>query len=298
MNKCTILQLVVRLFLIAIFSIFIIFTVLYNFEYKSVLLIYGENNFSAFFNWFVTFFLALFNWSTTSDFGNIHSTGQKLVFLQNGSNSIGVFSFVFYTFLYGASGLILAFISSTILTYRAVFHNSNLAKIISRGINFLSGIHIILFCFLIKIIIGHDEGFHLLILIAIAIGSYTYSDICQYQTHQFQKLLSADFITAARASGDSVFKHAKRSIAFGFLSQWNSLIGTVFASTIIVEYFFKIHGVGYALNRYLLGPYLDHPRLPVESEFFMIISALIIVIVIFMNGIIEILYKNLSKNKQ
>ena len=104
--------------------------------------------------------------------------------------------------------------------------------------------------------LGHESGFHLFILIAIAIGSYTYSDICQYQTSQFHNLQTADFIIAARAWGDSVFKHARRSIAIGLLSQWNSLIGIVFASTIIVEYYFKIRGIGYAINLNLLKPIL------------------------------------------
>jgi ABC-type dipeptide/oligopeptide/nickel transport system permease component len=111
-------------------------------------------------------------------------------------------------------------------------------------------------------------------------------------------LLSADFITAARAWGDSLIKHTWRPIFIGFLSQWNSLMGIVFASTIIVEYFFKIHGIGYAIERYLITPNLRFPFLPVESEFFMIISALVIVTVVVLSGIKDIIYENLSRTKQ
>ena len=187
-----------------------------------------------------------------------------MVLLNQSDSSVGVLQFVITTFFYGISGLILAFIASTYLTYKAIFDNSITAKTISGFISFLSGIHIILFCFILKIVIGHEEGFHPLILVAIASGSYTYSDICQYQTGQFQKLKSADFITAARSWGDSIFKHARRSIAIGLLSQWDSLVGIVFASTIIVEYFFKIQGVGYAMDRYLIRPNLNYPALSGE----------------------------------
>ena len=281
---------VTGLLIIFVFSLFIIFAVLYNFEDESILLKYGNDTFSAFLMWSASFI--------TLDWGNVNSTEQILVLLQGSSDTVGVLPFVFNTFLYGISGLILAFIVSTSLIYKSVFDNSIISKTISGFISFMSGIHIILFCFIIKIVIGHEEGFHLFILMAIAIGNYTYSDISQYQSGQFQKLLSADFITAARAWGDSVFKHARRSIAIGLLSQWNSLVGIVFASTIIVEYFFKIHGIGYAIERYLIRPNLNNPSLPVESEFFMVISTLVILTVLVMSGIKEIVYGILSRNKQ
>jgi len=283
------LGLLKKLLFIMVFSLFIIFVVLYSFESNSVLRQYGANCILAFLHWFAGFIQL--KW------GTIHSTGQKLVLLNQSDSSVGVLQFVITTFFYGISGLILAFIASTYLTYKAIFDNSITAKTISGFISFLSGIHIILFCFILKIVIGHEEGFHPLILVAIAIGSYTYSDICQYQTGQFQKLKSADFITAARSWGDSIFKHARRSIAIGLLSQWDSLVGIVFASTIIVEYFFKIQGVGYAIDRYLIRPNLNYPSLSVESEFFMIISALVILTVVTLSGIKERLSEILTINK-
>ena len=279
-----------RLFLIIVFSLFIIFTVLYNFESNSVLNKNCDNTFLAFLKWFTGFI--------TLDWGNLHSTGQKLVLMQGDSNTVEILPFLFNTFLYGMAGLILAVLVSTVLTYKSVFNNSSISKKISDFINLLSGIHIILFCFVIKIVIGHEEGFHLFILFSIAIGSYTYADICQYQTGQFHKLLSADFITAARAWGDSLIKHAWRPIFVGFLSQWNSLMGIVFASTIIVEYFFKIHGIGYAIYIFLITPNLHWPTNPIESEFFMIISALVIITVVVLSGLKDVLYENLSKTKQ
>ena len=290
MSEYSILQSIKKLFLRIVFSLFIIFSVLYNFESDSVLLKYGDNTLLAFLKWFTGFI--------TLDWGNLHHTGQKLVLMQGDSNTLEILPYLFNTFLYGMAGLILAVLVSTVLTYKSVFNNSSISKRISDFINLLSGIHIILFCFVIKIVIGHEEGFHLFILFSIAIGSYTYADICQYQTGQFHKLLSADFITAARAWGDSLIKHAWRPVFIGFLSQWNSLMGIVFASTIIVEYFFKIQGIGYALDRYLIRPNLRDDSLPVESEFFMIISALVIVTVVVLSGLKDIIYENLSRTKQ
>lgn len=275
--------------MIIVFSLFIIFTVLYNFENKSLLLKYGDNTIMAFLKWCKeTIFL---RW------GNLDS-GPKIVLFQGDHNTVGVLSSVFYTFFYGLSSLLISFSLSTILTYKSVFDNSTTAQVISGFFNFLSGIHIILFCFVIKIVLGHESGFHVFILIAIAIGSYTYSDICQYQTSQFQKLQTSDFIIAARAMGDSVFKHARRSIVIGLLSQWNSLIGIVFASTIIVEYYFKIRGIGYAIYLNLLKPILKFSSKPVESEYFMLISALVIITVAILSGIKEILYERISRTQQ
>jgi len=75
-------------------------------------------------------------------------------------------------------------------------------------------------------------------------------------------------------------------------------MGIVFASTIIVEYFFKIEGIGYAIYIFLINPNLDYPKNPIESEFFMIISALVIVTVVVLSGLKDVLYENLSKTKQ
>jgi len=219
------------------------------------------------------------------------------MFQGGNDDAIGISLFLFNTFLYGTLGLCIAFFTSTVLTYISVFNNSYIMKGFSLVLNLLSGIHIILFCFIIKIVIGHEEGFHLLILIAIGVGSYSYADIHQFQAVQFHKLLESDFIVAARAWGDSVYKHARRSIAIGLLSQWNSLIGTIFTSTIIIEYFFKIKGVGYALDRYLIRPNLNNPSQVVESEFFMLISSMIIVIVLLLSGIKERLIHKLSMDK-
>ena len=76
----------------------------------------------------------------------------------------------------------------------------------------------------------------------------------------------------------------------------NSLLGIVFASTIIVEYFFKVRGIGFALDRYLIYPNLLYPSLPVESEFFMLISALVIITVLLLTGIKDIINSILINN--
>ncbi|MBC8214324.1 MAG: hypothetical protein H8E71_06780 [Candidatus Marinimicrobia bacterium] len=278
-----------RSLMIIVFSLFIIFAVLYNFENESLLLKYGNSTILAYLKWCKE--TIFYHW------GNLDS-GPKLTLFQGDRHTVGVLSTVSYTFFYGISGLLLAFTLSTVLTYKTIFDHSTTAKVISGFFNFLSGIHIIFFCFAIKYVLGHDAGFHVYILIAIAIGSYTYSDICQFQTSQFHKLQSTDFIIAARSWGDSVFKHARRSIALGLLSQWNSLVGIVFASTIIVEYYYKIHGIGHAIHRYFAKPILKYSTKPVESEFFMIISALVIIIVVIMSGIKEMIYEKLSKTQQ
>ena len=282
------LRKVVELFFILILSLFVIFSVLYNFEEDSILIKHGSNTFYAFLHWFSNFLF--YKW------GSVHATNQQLVFFQGGNNTLGVFQFLAKTFFYGISGLFLAFTVSTLLTYYSIFKRSVSARRLSSVLNLLSGIHIILYCFIIKIVFAHQEGFHVFILLSIAIGSYTYADIHQYQSEQFSRLFQADFITAARSWGDSILKHARRSITIGLLSQMNSLLGIVFASTIIVEYFFKVRGIGFALDRYLIMPNLLYPSLPVESEFFMLISALVIITVLLLTGIKDIINSILINN--
>ena len=282
------LRKVVELFFILILSLFVIFSVLYNFEEDSILIKHGSNTFYAFLHWFSNFLF--YKW------GSVRATGQQLVFFQGGNDTLGVFQFLAKTFFYGISGLFLAFTVSTLLTYYSIFKRSVSARRLSSVLNLLSGIHIILFCFIIKIVFAHQEGFHVFILLSIAIGSYTYADIHQYQSEQFSRLFQADFITAARSWGDSILKHARRSITIGLLSQMNSLLGIVFASTIIVEYFFNVRGIGFALDRYLIMPNLLYPSLPVESEFFMLISALVIITVLLLTGIKDIINSILINN--
>ena len=107
-------------------------------------------------------------------------------------------------------------------------------------------------------------------------------------------LLEQDFITAARAWGDSVWKHARRSVGLGLLTQWNALVSTIFTSTIIIEYYFKVDGIGHALHKYLIEPNLSYPDDKVESLFFMAISFTVIFIVLILNTVKNEIYLKFS----
>jgi len=276
---------------VLLISLFAIFVILHSFEDKSLLRIkYGDNVFVGFIHWGIDFLLL--KW------GVIQSTGQRLSAFGGADNDVNVLGYLLNTLIYGLSGLTLAVILSSFLTYLTVFKNSNASKILASLLNFLSGIHIILYCFILKIIFGHQEGFHVSIILLIAIGSYSFSDIYRFQLDQFTKLHQSDFITAARAWGDSVFIHARRSIFLGVFSIWNSSIAIIFTSTIMVEYFFKIRGVGFAIDRYLIRPNLNNPSLSVESYFLMVISALVILSILSLSAIKDILNLKLSKGMQ
>jgi len=276
---------------VLLLSLFIIFFILHSFEENSMLkLKYGNNPILGFMNWVIDFIQL--------DWGEIHSTGQTLVAFGSDESNVNVLEYLWNTIIYGFSGLTLAVLLSSILAYLIVFKNMRFLKILAYTLNLLSGIHIILFCFLLKIIFGHQEGFHILIILIIAIGSYSFSDLYQFQLDQFTKLNQADFIIAARAWGDSIFVHARRSIFLGVFSIWNSSMAIVFTSTIMVEYFFKIRGVGYAVDRYLIRPNLNNPSLSVESYFLMIISTLIIVSILAISSFKDILHLKLSNGDQ
>ena len=272
---------------VLLLSLFIIFYILHSFEENSLLkLKYGNNTLLGFINWGMDFIQL--------EWGEIHSTGQILVAFGSNEYRVNVLEYLWNTIIYGFSGLTLAVLLSSLLAYLIVFLNLRFLKILSYTLNLFSGIHIIIFCFLLKIIFGHQEGFHILIIPIIAIGSYSFSDIYQYQLDQFIKLNQADFMIAARSWGDSIFLHARRSILLGVFSIWNSSMAIVFTSTIMVEYFFKIRGVGYAIDRYLIRPNLNNPSLSVESHFLMIISALIIISILTASLLKNILNLKLS----
>jgi ABC-type dipeptide/oligopeptide/nickel transport system permease component len=80
----------------------------------------------------------------------------------------------------------------------------------------------------------------------------------------------------------------------GLLTQWNALVSTIFTSTIIIEYYFKVDGIGYALKKYLIKPNLSQPENPVESLFFMAISFTVIFIVLILNTVKDEIYIKFS----
>ncbi len=278
---------VIRTVLIIIIAQYIIFTILYSYEADSVLHRHGESIITAYIHWFRSFLF--FDW------GMVHDQGLKIVPLKFADNEVGLLPYVGSTLLYGVSGILLAVTVSTLLTYIHIFKYSGPARRASSFLSSLSGFHIIIFCFIIKIVLDHHYGFSVLLPISIGLGSYMYADIANFQHLQMRDLKQSDFMIAAKVFGDNEFIYARRSIALGLLSQWNSLVGTMFVSTVIVEIFFKIEGIGYAIERYLLLPNLQFPDLKVESELFMAISTVIITIIVILSLVKTILARVLSK---
>lgn len=276
----------IKIILTTLVASFIIFFVIYLFEDNSLLKAFGNNVARAYFEWLGKF-LQL-------DWGWVIGSNMKIVPYSYNDQSIGVINYLLRTLSYGAAGIILALAISSIFTFLAVFYYSIPSRLLLKILSYISGLHIIILCFFIKIVLGHSEGFHILVIVAIALGSNMFSDIYYYQLDQFSRLLEQDFITAARAWGDSVWKHARRSVGLGLLTQWNALVSTIFTSTIIIEYYFKVDGIGYALKKYLIKPNLSQPDLPVESLFFMAISFTVIFIVLILNTVKNKIYIKFS----
>ena len=289
MNRKIILRCVagfVKIILTTLVASFVIFFIIYQFEDNSLLKAFGNNVARAYFEWLGKF-LQL-------DWGWVIGSNMKIVPYSYNDQSIGVINYLLRTLSYGAAGIILALGISSIFTFFAVFFYSIPSRLLLKILSYISGLHIIILCFFIKIVLGHSEGFHILVIVAIALGSNMFSDIYYYQLDQFSRLLEQDFITAARAWGDSVWKHARRSVGLGLLTQWNALVSTIFTSTIIIEYYFKVDGIGYALKKYLIKPNLSQPDLPVESLFFMAISFTVIFIVLILNTVKNKIYIKFS----
>ena len=163
----------VKIILTTVVASFFIFFVIYIFEDNSQLQDFGNNIVIAYYNWLVNFIQLDWGWVVRSN--------MKIVPYSYNDQSIGVINYLLRTLSYGAAGIILALAISSIFTFFAVFFYSIPSRLLLKILSYISGLHIIILCFFIKIVLGHSEGFHILVIFAIALGSNMFSDIYYYQ---------------------------------------------------------------------------------------------------------------------
>ena len=178
-------------------------------------------------------------------------TEKPIKVFSKGENIFSVGNIFFKTIGFTFLSLIAGIWISLLLNIKIIFnHNylSRIAKGIDSLLSLVSGIHIMIIAF---IILGvYDDHVPGVILAIIALlGSNVYYDISSLHHISLDRLKGADYILAAKAWGDSPFRHMRRSIGVMVLNQISTSWSQVLTNVIIIEILFQREGLGYELYK-------------------------------------------------
>jgi peptide/nickel transport system permease protein len=146
-------------------------------------------------------------------------------------------------------------------------------------INLLSGIHIIVLCYLFFLfgLVIPNQGFSFWLLVILALGNGALVDYFNVLRTQVNKVLSRDYVGAAQARGADPLKHATRyEIFLAIVEATSSRIPALIGGTIIVEYVFSYYGIGYDVIK------------AVEERHFDLTMGVTTVLAIWLIGVTEI----------
>jgi|SaaInlStandDraft_2_1057019.scaffolds.fasta_scaffold07436_4 ABC-type dipeptide/oligopeptide/nickel transport system permease component len=208
-----------------------------------------DNNFSGYLHWLNDFI----NGNTkTIEFQTpirVFSFGEIF-------KSVGLIFFktIGFTFLCLFSGIFF----SLIINLKIIFNNNVLSKIakgIDTVLSLISGIHVIIVAIILLGLFDNESKNVPTILLAIIviIGSNIYYDISSFHAVTLQRLIESDYILAAKAWGDSTFRHMRRTIGLMLLNQVSSSWSHILTNVIIVEIMFQKGGLGYELFKQIFS---------------------------------------------
>ena len=225
-----------------------LFLIILSISFVLYVLIHMDNNFlnifSNYFKWIFNFIIG--NYGQTSngfdivlfnfkDHSQVISIGPKYLL----TISTTIFSILF------------SFIIALICNYLIIVKKNSFSMVIKSFLEWLSTIHIMIFSIIIYSIYQNDVSF-LLGVIIISISSNAFYELSSLQHSDMAVLNSKDFIIAARAWGDKVSKHMKRSFLINSINQLFSLWIIFFSNCMIFEMVFQKSGLGYLLWKYFL----------------------------------------------
>ena len=127
-------------------------------------------------------------------------------------------------------------------------------------------------------------------MFVIALGSNAFYELSSLQYASLYETNSKDFVIAARAWGDNVWKHIRRSFTISSINQLFTLWIIFFSNSMILEIFLQKEGIGYILRKYFLDStqYIEHLTIQStqfikEPNLFLAISALVILTISITN---------------
>jgi ABC-type dipeptide/oligopeptide/nickel transport system permease component len=150
-----------------------------------------------------------------------------------------------------------------------IIFNSNIVSTISKGIDtvlsLISGIHVIIVAIMLLGLFDNDSQTvpTFLLGIIVIIGSNIYYDISSFHAVTLQRLKESDYILAAKAWGDSTFRHMRRTIGLMLLNQVGSSWSHILTNVIIVEIMFQRGGLGSELFKQIFSGESIYPDISV-----------------------------------
>ena len=198
----------------------------------------------AYFKWFFRFFIG--------DFG-LNANGMRRIVLINfsDSNNLAIGLQYLHTVLLTILAIIFSFILASGLNFLIVLKKNNLSSIIKEIVEWFSNIHILILGIVMYSIFFNDISYFIGLLM-ISFGSTAFSQLSTLQFSNIKELYNKDFIVAARAWGDSIWKHMRRGVVLSSIDQLLSLWIIFFSNTMIFEIICQKPGLGYLLFKYFL----------------------------------------------
>ena len=265
----------VKFVLSIIFSGFVLYLILTEFRDIS-------QNTENYFEWLCGFI--------TGDYGESPNSEKIIVFsvsdLADKADKIEIWPNYRHTISITLLAITTVFIISFVLNMLEIVRQTKKLNWIKTILNWLSSIHIIILG-VILFIFFRDQIPVIAGIIMIAVCSNAFYDLSALQANDLSTLYNKDFVIAARAWGDNIWKHMRRSLAIDGINQFSSVWIIIFTNTLIYEMFSQKSGLGYLLYTHFLdSEQRDFGKLSFELELFMTLT-MFIIITIFMISFIR-----------
>ena len=210
---------------------------------------------------FIGFFVWIFNFFI-GEYGQLNNGFDIVLFnFSNQNQVIAVGPKYFSTILTTVFAILFSFSISFLCNYFIIVKKNSMTAFLKNTLDWFSTIHIMIFSIIIHSIYQNDISF-LMGVIIISISSNAFYELSSLQYSDMLSLNSKDFIIAARAWGDKVSKHMKRTFMINSINQLFSLWIIFFSNCMIYEMVFQKSGLGYLLWKY----FLDSTKSSVSSS--------------------------------
>ena len=248
---------------------------------------------------FIQTFLSYCKWLfyfLIGDYG-LDSQSRRIMFFNfsNDPSKLAIGPKYFNTISLSAISIFICFIFSSVLNYFIIIHKNIIATSLKTFIEWISSLHIIIICLFVLSLFETNIPY-LIAIFMICLGTNAFFEISSTQFTDMKDLNSKDFIMAARAWGDNIIKHMKRSLTINSINQIMGAWMIFLSNVMIFEIIFQKSGLGYLLFEHFLlqTKTMTNQNIALISEpnLFLAISMLVIMTICIVNTIknITIIY--------
>ena len=263
-----------------VFASFIFFLII-NFKVDEYNIINEVKNYLI---WFVNFF--------TGDFGTTIDDKKIIFFSDANAKWVEPIGLIYInTIITTIMSLILIFSVSSLFCIVEVILKKRVLIFIRNTLEWLSSIHIIIisiFTYKFFQYFNMDVPYFVGLCI-ITLSSNIFYDYFTNQKTNIIEVFAKDFVIAAKAWGDSSWKHARRSILINTIDQLFSIYIIIFTNTLIYEIITQSEGLGYLCWIYFQSSADEFMEFSVnqtqnfQGELFLSVCMFIIITIAFFN---------------